>query len=488
MTNTKTLYLLPFILAVAPVRAETVTVSDRHQTVTLESRQEPLTPPPSERRTAEMPRNMPSAARTDTAPVSDIDEAGLLAQPALLNRLLDQSVMQNDAEGMRLLLPVYRKLPDAVRDDILMRLAEGKLALHEDRFQTAADILRGLIAEKPESDVIRFHLALALFYDRQDRAADGQIGKLLAQTALPEQEKQLLAAFQEALRRRHSWRFDGGLNYAYEPNINNAPTVKQEGRLKSDAEAENASGIAYRFGAEKDWPLAGNWLAKFSADLYGKYYPAAKQYNDLAVQTAAGIGYGNASRQLSLMPYAQHRRFGADTEPYSDSFGAKLDSNMRLGAKWQLQHHFAGEKIRYANRPRFNGNIIRFAQTAVYQTNPQQAWFGSYEFERENLHDKDHSNRRHAVSLGWIQEWPKGFSTRSSASLGQRTYRAPMPWPILETRRDRTLNLNLSLWHRNVHFFGITPRLSFRHTQNRSNVFLYGYRKNQLFVEMSKTF
>lgn len=476
--NTKFFYTFALLLA----------ASAQAETLTPEYRPEPLPQNLPEPRTIETAVPVPSENRVSDTAVTDIDEAGLLAQPVLLNRLLDQSVMENDAEGMRLLLPVYRQLPDNVRDGILLRLAESKLALHEGRFAEAANILRSLIAEKPESDVIRFHLALALFYDNQDPAAQNQIDKLLAQTALPEREKNLLAAFQTELQKRHRWRFDGGLSYTYEPNINNAPAVKEQGRLKSEAEAENASGIAYRFGAEKDWPLAGNWLAKFSTDLYGKYYPSAKQYNDLAVQTAAGIAYRNAAWEISLMPYAQHRRFGEHVKPYSDSFGAKLDSSVRLSPKWQLNHHLSGEKIRYEQRKRFNGNIVRFGQTAVYRANPQQTWFGGYEFERENLRDKDHSNRRHAVSLGWIQEWPKGFSTRTSASFGQRRYLAPMPWPVLETRRDKTLNLSISLWHRNVHFLGITPRLTFRHTRNRSNVFLYGYRKNNLFVEMSKTF
>ncbi|MDO4697038.1 MAG: porin family protein [Neisseria sp.] len=478
MMNTKFFYTFTLLLATAA----------QAETVTPEYRPEPLPQNLPEPRTIETAVPVPPENRVSDTAVTDIDEAGLLAQPQLLNRLLDQSVMDNDIEGMRLLLPVYLKLPDTVRDHILLRLAESKLAMYEGRFAEAAPLLRGLIAEKPESDVIRFHLTLALFYDNQDRAAQDQIDKLLAQTALPEREKNLLAAFQEELQKRHRWRFDGGLNYTYEPNINNAPAVKQEGRLKSEAEAENVSGIAYRFGAEKDWPLAGNWLAKFSADLYGKYYPSAKHYNDLAVQAAAGIGYRNANRAFSLMPYAQHRRFGEDAEPYSDSFGTKFDADIRLNPKWRIINHVAAEKIRYANRPRFNGNILRFGQTAVYQTDPRQAWFGGYEFERENLRDRDNSNRRQAVSLGWIQEWPKGFSSRVSATWGRRTYRAPMPWPILETRRDRTLGLNLSLWHRNIHFWGVTPRLTMRHTRNRSNVFLYDYRKNNLFVEMTKTF
>ncbi|MDO5058867.1 MAG: surface lipoprotein assembly modifier [Neisseria sp.] len=453
-------------------------------TVTPDFRPEPPPhewPVPSEN--APLPVSEPSSSD-----VRDIDETALLADPRLLNLLLDQSVMNNDSEGIRILLPVYRRLPDAVRDNILLRLAEAKLAMSEGAFSRAADTLRGLIAEKPESDVIRLYLALALFYDRQDAAAESQFDKLMAQTALPERERKTVAAFQEQLRQRHQWRFDGGLNYTYEPNINNAPEIREEGRLKTEAEPQTASGLAYHLGAEKDWPLAGNWLAKFSADVYGKYYPNNKEYNDFIVQGSAGLGYRNAHWDISLMPFAQHRRFGEDFAPYSDSFGAKLDTARQITPQWRLANSLSGEKIRYENRKRFNGNRLNAVQTAVYQANPQQAWFASYGFERENLRDKDNSNRSHTIAAGWIQEWPHGFSTRTAAAWSKRRYRAPMPWPVLKTRRDQTLNLQVSLWHRNLHFAGITPRLTFRHTKNRSNVFFYGYKKNNLFLEMSKSF
>lgn len=55
-------------------------------------------------------------------------------------------------------------------------------------------------------------------------------------------------------------------------------------------------------------------------------------------------------------------------------------------------------------------------------------------------------------------------------------------------RRDKELNTSLSLWHRALHFKGITPRLTLSHRETRSNDVFNEYEKNRAFVEFNKTF
>lgn len=460
------------------------------QTLTPEQKPESVQPELPEL-VSEQPVWQTSEAASAT--IQDIDEATLLAQPQLLNLLLDKSVLRNDFDGIGVLLPVYRKLPSSNRDPILLQLAESKLAMHQGRFGEAVAGLRNLIAEKPELNVIRMYLAIALFYDRQDLAAKDQFTKLLAQSDLPELEKQAINRFLDELRQRHRWQFSGGANYTYEPNINNAPTVKQQGNLDTRSQPESAHGVSYRLGAEKDWALPHGFTAKFSTDIHGKHYPAHKQYNDLLVNTAAGIGYRNARFDAEIMPFVSKRWWRGGKEesglkPYSESFGATLGISTRFDRRWRLNQYARIEKINHEHRFRFDGIRRQTGHTLIYQSNPRQAWFGGLDFQRETLHDPDNSNHQWTASLGWIQEWPKGFSTRTRAAWSKQTYHAPMPWPIQKTRKDRSLQLNLSVWHRNIHFWGITPRITWQHTRNKSNVFLYDYRKQNMFVEFSKTF
>lgn len=425
--------------------------------------------------------------------VKEIDEATLLAQPKLLNLLLDKSVLNNDMEGIRILLPVYHKLPETQRDNILIHLANSKLSMYEGKFSQAISDLRAIIAAHPELDAVRMYLAIALFYDHQDVAAKDQFDKLMAQTELPDKEKQLIKKFTNQLQQRHQWQFDGGINYTHEPNINNAPLIKQQGNINTDTHSESANGIIYRFNAQKDWALPHSLLAKFSADVYGRYYPTNTQYNDLLTEVSTGMGYRNALFDVYFMPFIGHRWWQGDAQKsglhsYSRTWGVNLGLNTQLNHQWRIHNHARIEKVKHQHRYRFDGIRKQISTTLIYQSNPRQAWFSGISHRREDLHDVDNGSSEWTASLGWIQEWKKGFSTRSHFSFAQQKYHAAMPWPILYTRKDHRLQWQLSAWHRNIHFWGVTPRITWQYIRNKSNVFLYDYRKNNLFIEFSKTF
>ena len=55
-------------------------------------------------------------------------------------------------------------------------------------------------------------------------------------------------------------------------------------------------------------------------------------------------------------------------------------------------------------------------------------------------------------------------------------------------RRDKEWGARVSLWHRSVHFGGMTPRLTFSRNSIGSNDEYYEHNKNRLYLELNKTF
>ena len=55
-------------------------------------------------------------------------------------------------------------------------------------------------------------------------------------------------------------------------------------------------------------------------------------------------------------------------------------------------------------------------------------------------------------------------------------------------REDKEYNANLSVWHRGVHFFGITPRLVFSYSKIDSNNRFYSYDTSKVYMDFTKTF
>ena len=53
---------------------------------------------------------------------------------------------------------------------------------------------------------------------------------------------------------------------------------------------------------------------------------------------------------------------------------------------------------------------------------------------------------------------------------------------------DNEYNANLALWHRNIHFFGITPRIVFSYSKIDSNNKFYSYDTSKVYLDFSRSF
>ena len=85
-----------------------------------------------------------------------------------------------------------------------------------------------------------------------------------------------------------------------------------------------------------------------------------------------------------------------------------------------------------------------------------------------------------------MQEWPFGISSRLSVAYARRTYKDVDLLGIRQ--KNNEYQTNVILWHRNVYFWGITPKITWSYQKNDSNHPFYRYDKNRIYLEMSKTF
>ncbi len=56
-------------------------------------------------------------------------------------------------------------------------------------------------------------------------------------------------------------------------------------------------------------------------------------------------------------------------------------------------------------------------------------------------------------------------------------------------REDKEKDLSLTIWHRNLHFMEITPKITFNHHEVKSNLnALYSYNQNRIYINFEKSF
>ena len=228
-------------------------------------------------------------------------------------------------------------------------------------------------------------------------------------------------------------------------------------------------------------------------DSNGKYYWNNKKYNEYTARGSLGLGFQNANQTITLLPFMEQTWYAGGSSKsetvkrFSQASGATLESQYWFSPQWQLNTTYEYAEQRYRSRKHLNGNYHFIGGNLVYLHNAKQYWFVGANFNRTSTRDKDDSYIRRGIQAGWGQEWGWGLSTRLSVNFARKNYYAPMPIFNI-TQRNREYGVNASIWHRAVHYWGITPRLTWSYSKVKSNHAFYTYDKHRVFIEFSKQF
>ena len=418
-----------------------------------------------------------------------ITKEELSKHPDLIVRGLITAVSQNNGEAVQLLLPLYQNL--SKQDPFLLEWANAINAREERRFSEAVTRYRTLFSQGSTILPLRYQLAQALFLNNDNEAAKDQFQKLRAEQVSPESIV-MIDQYLSALNRRDQWKFRGGLSFLNESNINNAPKASTRIGNWNAWERESATGFSYFAEAEKKWSLLHNYFTQFSIEGSGKYYWDNKKYNEFNGRVGAGVGYQTARFEISLMPFIERRWYAGGSsgnesmKQYSKNSGARLDLTYWLNEKWQISTALEYGEQRYNTRKHLNGNNYIWSNTLSYFPKSGQFWFIGADYNRENTRDEDNAYQRKNLRLGWGQEWGWGISTRISFAYARRTYKGADLFNIRQ--KNNEYQSAVTLWHRDLYFWGITPKITWSYQRVSSNHPFYSYDKNRIFLEMGKTF
>lgn len=429
-----------------------------------------------------------SAPRTQGRTVS-MSKEELAKHPDLIVRGLIPALMQNNVDVVQLLFPLYQAQPK--QDPLLSQWAQAMLWKNQGQFSQSVEQYRTLFSQHSNILPLRYQLAQALFLNQDNDAARDQFEKLRAEKISPETGK-IIEQYLTALNQRDEWKISGGASFLNESNINNAPKAGTKIGRWTAWQRESAHGFAYNVDVEKKWSLRNQLFAKFITEINGKYFWDNKKYNELNIRTGVGLGYQTARSEIGVLPFTERRWYaggssGSDAmKRYSQNSGVRLNAQHWLNEKWQISTALEYGEQRYVKRKHLNGNNYLWSNTVLYVPKSGQYWFGGLDYSRENTRDRDNAYQRKGVRAGWAQEWGAGISTRMILSYARRTYKDVDLIGIRQKNNEYASTL--TVWHRNVHFAGMTPKLSWSYQKVSSNHAFYQYDKNRLYLEISKTF
>ena len=206
-----------------------------------------------------------------TLTFSDPEE--LLQHPGLLHRALSSSVIAANTAAIKLLLPVYRRLPEG-QDPVLLEMAEGMAAQSDGRYREAVRHLQNAHRQMPDAFLVRLRLAQALKDDHRNVSAQAHYTALLATPDLDPQARAALQSQLDEIRSRSRWTPRLSAHYTRDNNVNNATkerTLRYGNGEWTLPAPEKARGLSYSAGLARDFNLADNLLLRSAPDLYGKF-------------------------------------------------------------------------------------------------------------------------------------------------------------------------------------------------------------------------
>lgn len=409
-----------------------------------------------------------------------------------LEQALNQAVLDKDEKAIAVLLPQYQKINNP--DPILVSYATA--VMHEKRLQlkSAIAIYRKILADNPELTPIRFELAKVLFDDKQNVAAKTQFEKVKSANP-PDFVLELSDMFLAALRKRGQTSVDFGVNYLDDDNVNNATYDKNIANtpfVKSDSMLpQSAQGVSYILNAQKDINIKGNHYVQLDNELFGKYYWNNQDYNDIINRTSLGYAYQDDKTRVALLPFYEFRSYA--NQSYKDAVGVRGEYARWLTPNHQLSLAAEYAKNTYEDYPTLDGDSHLLSLTHIWLVNPKRFVYFGADTSQDNAQERHHAYHYKALRLGVGQEWGRGISSRLGLTVGKRDYQDKAVIgniiPLDIVRQDDEYTLSLSLWKRDWHFWGITPKLTYQYKEVDSNIpSMYSTQKNQLYVSFEKSF
>lgn len=446
----------------------------------------------------DLPQELPSATEQLGQQLAVMQERlrnasldDLRNNPSLAEDALNLAIVSRNWDAVAEILPIYRESPNA--DAVLVDYAQGALYSGDGEYKKAIALYRKLIADNPELSRVRMDLAILLYADKQDTAARDQFVRLRSESGNDGVLNELIDDFITRIDERSAWSYSAGLSYLRDDNINNAsssPTISL-GNLKfqkrPEALPQRGQGFEFSLGADKDFNIAGSHYWSLDASAHGKIYWNKHEYDDIGLRVSTGYKYKDARANFAFTPFARVRYF--DSDPYSKTYGFSLSGGYWLSPNWQISSYneFAWEKSD-VNKQAPTEKQRYASVNALWARNAEQIFtFGANVFD-VNTGTKSSSYIRPGVNVAWNQDWGfGGVSTRLGLGYAQRDYKAVNYMGI--KRKDNEYNVDVSLWKRDWHLWGITPKLNVRYNKVNSNIDdLYTYDKAAVFLKFDKTF
>jgi tetratricopeptide (TPR) repeat protein len=416
----------------------------------------------------------PVTAVQGTRPISEREAAALLMQAHKL------------PEARRVLLALEHADP---RDNEVQFML-GMIAVEEKAYPEAIRRFRRILARDPGAVRVRLELGRAFYlakdYDNAERQFRLARAGKLPPAALANVDKYLFTIRQER-------QFSSNLSFALAPdtNLNAGPSLSAVDifglpfQLSSDARQRSGVGIALGAGGEWSPPISGPLRLRLGAQFDGVQYPAAGAFDDMALSVYAGPRLVYQRWDVSLLATGFERWYGRSF--YNSGAGGAVQATYYATPRLGLTGSIGAQQVTYRPPAGQGGPAVSSSAGAFYTLSPSSVISGGVSVSRQDAALSVYSYTATQLQVGYFRDLPGGISASIQPSIAHIDYDSAQAG-FGAPRRDRQWQVRLSLLDRRIDIAGFTPKLTYTHTDNASDIGLYRYRRDQGQIGFTRSF
>jgi tetratricopeptide (TPR) repeat protein len=353
----------------------------------------------------------------------------------------------------------------------------------------AIERFRAILVDQPGAARVRLELARAFFLKHDDGNAERQFQLALA-TRVPATVEANVDSYLAAIRARRSWSLSLSVSIAPDSNVNSATSASMVDIyglpfvLSPDARSHSGAGLAV--------DTAGEWTPRLRDDvrlragygldavLYGQ-----DQFDDITARAYLGAQFTAGRWQVSPLVAETWRWYGGRI--YYQGPGPRLEMTYLPAARLRLDASIETQWLTYDENAGQSGPLSTLSLAATYGLSPSSLAHGSVWVSRQQARDPAYAFVSTGLALGYLREFPKGFSASIEPSVAHTVYDRPLA-AFGAARVDTTAQVTLSLLNRRIHFKGFAPRLSFTVEDNRSSLPIYSYSRRRMELSLTRQF
>ena len=408
--------------------------------------------------------------------------------PALHSSVADAKALMEggrSAEARQLLRQLTIRHPGSNDIDFLL----GLIAVQSSDYDTAVDHFRAILVRSPDAVRVRLELGRAFFLKRDYENAFRQF-QFARAGKLPPGVGASIDRFVAAIRTQKDWSYNVSFAIAPDSNINNGTSSRETElfglpfELSEDTRRKSGIGLAVDAGVEFAPSVSDNVRLRLGAAIQRRQY-REEEFNDMIVAFHAGPRLVLPRWDLSLLATGFRRQLGG--RRLSEGVGARLEGTYAPGARTQLSLGLAAHEVRYPDFPLQDGRTVSVWGGAVRALTPSSSMNVRIGASRKTARTPELASWSGWIAAGYYRDLPGGFSLYVEPSYGTSRYDASDPF-FGERRKDRLLELQLAVLHRQIVFTRFTPRIELTFARRDSSIDLYDFKQRRLEVGLTSSF